>query len=164
MWCQWYLQGIPGAHPLFSGGFVFHLRNRFDFILLEKRDWVYGIAVRVRRYLEDEKSVVVEVDAMAFQKHLDFSVGALFSIDGVLTWIVFVCRPSDDELGFGVTSKASGPGRYSPVDGKLTGGGGHFFYQVDNLSKVDPIFTEVWCRAELWMSPESVAWHIFGVR
>jgi hypothetical protein len=64
----------------------------------------------MRKYLEDKKLVVVEVDAAAFQKRLDFGVGALFAVDAVPTRVVFVCRPSDDELGLGRTSKASGPG------------------------------------------------------
>jgi len=44
---------------------------------------------------------VVEVDTAAFQERLDFGVGALFSVDGVPTRIVLVCRPTNDELGLG---------------------------------------------------------------
>ena len=39
----------------------------------------------VRKYLKDKKSIVVEVDAAAFQKRLDFGVGTLFAVDGVPT-------------------------------------------------------------------------------
>ena len=55
----------------------------------------------MRKYLEDKKSVVVKVDSAAFQKRLDFSVGALLAVDGIPTRVVFVRRPSDDELGLG---------------------------------------------------------------